>query len=77
MNAARRKPRGHAPVAAPAGEAEPAVNIVNLSDSEFAVLTALREIGYGQVEVVVHGSRIVQITRSERVRVEEVRSRPL
>ena len=77
MNAARRKPRGHDPAASPAGEAEPAVNIVNLSDSEFAVLTALREIGYGQVEVVVHGSQIVQITRSERVRVEEVRSRPL
>lgn len=77
MNAARRRSRGHDPIAVPAGEAEPSVNIVNLSDSEFAVLTALREIGYGQVEVVVHGSQIVQITRSERVRVEEVRSRPL
>ncbi|SFL05523.1 DUF2292 domain-containing protein [Lysobacter sp. cf310] len=72
MNAARRKSR-----AASAPEFEPAVNIVNLSDSEFAVLTALREIGYGQVEVVVHGSQIVQITRSERVRVEEPRGRPL
>lgn len=77
MNAARRRSRGQDPIAVPAGEAEPAVNIVNLSDSEFAVLTALREIGYGQVEVVVHGSQIVQITRSERVRVEEARSRPL
>ncbi|KRA17228.1 MULTISPECIES: DUF2292 domain-containing protein [unclassified Lysobacter] len=77
MNAARRKSRGQAAGDTPVGEFEPAVNIVNLSDSEFAVLTALREIGYGQVEVVVHGSRIVQITRSERVRVEEPRSRPL
>ncbi|UHQ23197.1 DUF2292 domain-containing protein [Lysobacter sp. 5GHs7-4] len=77
MNAARRKPRGRGTDAAHAVEVEPAVNIVNLSDSEFAVLTALREIGYGQVEVVVHGSQIVQITRSERVRVEEPRSRPL
>lgn len=77
MNAARRKPRGRGMDAAQAVEVEPAVNIVNLSDSEFAVLTALREIGYGQVEVVVHGSQIVQITRSERVRVEEPRSRPL
>ena len=74
MSAARRKPRGPD---ANAAQAEPAVNIVNLSDSEFAVLTALREIGYGQVEVVVHASQIVQITRSERVRVEEPRNRPL
>lgn len=77
MNAARRKPRGRGADPAHAAEVEPAVNIVNLSDSEFAVLTALREIGYGQVEVVVHGSQIVQITRSERVRVEEPRSRSL
>lgn len=77
MNAARRKSRGQAAGDTSVGEFEPAVNIVNLSDSEFAVLTALREIGYGQVEVVVHGSRIVQITRSERVRVEEPRGRPL
>jgi hypothetical protein len=41
-----------------------------LSDSERAVLAALREIAYGQVEVVVHSSRIVQITRSQRVRVD-------
>ena len=39
-----------------------------LSDSERAVLDALRGIAYGQVEVVVHGSRIVQITRSEKLR---------
>ena len=76
MNAARRKPRSQQTTVAHA-EAEPAVNIVNLSDSEFAVLTALREIGYGQVDVVVHASQIVQITRSERVRVEEPRNRPL
>lgn len=74
MNAARRKSRGSQTGATAAPEFEPAVNIVNLSDSEFAVLTALREIGYGQVEVVVHASQIVQITRSQRVRVEEPRS---
>lgn len=39
-----------------------------LSDGERAVLEALRGIAYGQVEVVVHGSRIVQITRSEKLR---------
>ena len=30
--------------------------------------TPLRGIAYGQVEVVVHASRIVQITRSEKLR---------
>lgn len=39
-----------------------------LSDGERAVLDALRGIAFGQVEVVVHGSRIVQITRSEKLR---------
>ena len=46
---------------------------MRLSDSERAVLAALREIAYGQVEVVVHSSRIVQITRSQRVRVDRDR----
>jgi len=32
------------------------------------VVEALRGIAYGQVEVVVHASRIVQITRSEKLR---------
>jgi hypothetical protein len=39
-----------------------------LSDAEQAVLEALRGIAYGQVEVVVHSSRIVQITRSQKLR---------
>lgn len=65
MSAARRG----SDAASPHGPS-PDINIVNLSDSEFAVLTALREVGFGQVEVVVHDSRIVQITRSERVRVD-------
>ena len=43
---------------------------MRLSDSERAVLAALRETAYGQVEVVVHSSRIVQITRSQRIRVD-------
>jgi hypothetical protein len=37
---------------------------VPLSDAERAVL----DLAYGQVEVVVHSSRIVQITRSQKVR---------
>ncbi|MBC7990451.1 MAG: DUF2292 domain-containing protein [Luteimonas sp.] len=46
---------------------------MRLSDGERAVLAALREIAYGQIEVVVHSSRIVQITRSQRIRVESDR----
>lgn len=39
-----------------------------LNEAERAVLDALRGMAYGQVEVVVHSSRIVQITRSEKLR---------
>lgn len=35
---------------------------------EAEVLRAIRDTAYGTVEVVVHQSRIVQITRSEKVR---------
>ncbi|QWP77306.1 hypothetical protein J5226_02560 [Lysobacter sp. K5869] len=48
---------------------EPEINIVNLSDSEFVLLQALRGLGAGRIEVVVQGARIVEITRSERVEV--------
>ena len=40
----------------------------SLSEAERAVVEALRGIAYGQVEVVVHASRIVQITRCEKLR---------
>ena len=40
----------------------------SLSDGERAVLDALRGMAYCQVEVVVHGCRIVQITRSQKLR---------
>ena len=39
-----------------------------LSEGERAGLRAGRGMGYGQVEVVVHGCRIVQITRSQKLR---------
>ncbi|ALN60327.1 hypothetical protein [Lysobacter enzymogenes] len=48
---------------------EPEINIVNLSDSEFVLLQALRGLAAGRIEVVVQGARIVEITRSERVEV--------
>lgn len=37
---------------------------------EAEVLRAIRDTRFGTVEVVVHQSRIVQITRSEKVRFE-------
>lgn len=55
---------------------EPEINIVNLSDSEYQLLTAVRELGQGQIEVVVHSSRIVQITRSQRLPVAPRAARP-
>lgn len=41
-----------------------------INDAERAVLGALRGIAYGQVEIVVHSSRIVQITRSQKLRLD-------
>jgi hypothetical protein len=37
---------------------------------EAEVLRAIRDIQFGTVEIVVHQSRVVQITRSEKVRFE-------
>lgn len=42
-----------------------------ISDAERAVLDAVRDLAYGQVEVVVHSSRIVQITRSQKLRLDD------
>lgn len=53
---------------------EPEINIVNLSDSEYQLLSAVRELGQGQIEVVVHSSRIVRITRSQRLPLTPPRS---
>ncbi len=39
-----------------------------LSEHERAVIAALREVAYGEIEVVVHNTRIVQITRSQKFR---------
>lgn len=38
---------------------------------EAEVLRAIRDTAYGTVEIVVHQSRIVQITRSEKVRFDQ------
>lgn len=39
-----------------------------LRPEERAVLDALRELSYGTLEVIVHQSKIVQMTRSEKQR---------
>ena len=39
-------------------------------DVEAQVLRAIRDTRFGTVEIVVHQSRVVQITRSEKVRFE-------
>lgn len=43
---------------------------IPVTEAEEAVLAALRELRYGSVEVVVHSDRIVQITRSQKLRVD-------
>jgi hypothetical protein len=40
----------------------------DIGDHELAVLRAIRDTAFGTVEVTVHQSRIVQITRSEKLR---------
>jgi hypothetical protein len=55
----------------------PRIDSTSRSDSTFppllpeerAVIAALRDLPFGQVEVVVHQSRIVQIVKTEKVRV--------
>ncbi|TXI50841.1 MAG: DUF2292 domain-containing protein [Lysobacter sp.] len=42
-----------------------------LSESERAVISALREIAYGEVTAVIHNARVVQITRSQKFRFDE------
>ena len=42
-----------------------------LSPQERAVLNAIRDTPFGAVEVVMHQSRIVQIVRTEKMKVDE------
>ncbi|ESQ80615.1 YezD family protein [Asticcacaulis sp. YBE204] len=44
-----------------------------LSEAEEHILSAIGQIRYGSVEVVIHDSRIVQIEKSEKVRFETKR----
>lgn len=57
----------------PQSDAAPAPAGAQASPPEAEVLRAIRDTAYGTVEVVVHQSRIVQITRSEKVRFDQSR----
>lgn len=48
----------------------PALMQGSAPDVEAEVLRAIRDTRFGTVEIVVHQSRVVQITRSEKVRFE-------
>ena len=41
-----------------------------ISHEELAVLRAIRDTSYGAIEVVLHQARIVQIVKTEKLRVE-------
>jgi hypothetical protein len=41
-----------------------------LSEEELAVLRAIRGTSYGAVEVVLHQSRIVQVVKTEKIRLD-------
>ncbi len=45
-------------------------DLASLTTEERAVLDAIRGTSFGAVEVVVHQSRIVQIVKTEKVRVD-------
>lgn len=45
-------------------------NAFALSENERAVVEAIRATPYGSVEVVVHQSKIVQVVKTEKVKLE-------
>lgn len=45
---------------------------ITLAEAQDRIASALRGLRFGAVEVQVHDSRIVRITRTEKVRVERV-----
>jgi hypothetical protein len=45
---------------------------ISLAEAQDRIAIALRGLRFGAVEIQVHDSRIVRITRTEKVRVERV-----
>jgi hypothetical protein len=56
------------PSSSPRNAVPPPENLHPTAEHEQAVLKAIRETAYGTIEVTVHQSKIVQITRSEKLR---------
>ena len=54
----------------PTSPSVPILAADELSAQELAVLRAIRDTSYGAVEVVVHQARIVQIVKTEKLRLE-------
>jgi hypothetical protein len=52
--------------------AEETMNALN-PDLEREILDAVRGIRYGSVEVVVHDAKVVQVVRTEKVRIDSPR----
>lgn len=48
----------------------PRANADELSDNERSVLEAIRATPFGSVEVVVHQSKIVQVVKTEKVKLD-------
>ena len=44
----------------------------SLAEHEAKVLEAIRNTAFGTIEIVIHQSKIVQLTRSEKVRFEQI-----
>jgi hypothetical protein len=42
-----------------------------LSESARAMMLALRDIAFGEIDVVIHNARVIQITRSQKFRFGE------
>ena len=55
----------------PADAAPPSPGDEALAERERVVLEALRDLEFGTVEIAIHNARIVQITRSQKIRFDE------
>jgi hypothetical protein len=64
------KPSSPAPEPFPALQGDEVATYLPLRADERAVIEAIRELPFGAVEVVVHQSRIVQIAKTQKLRVE-------
>ena len=64
------KPSPSSPESLPALHGDEVATYLPLRADERAVIEAIRELPFGAVEVVVHQSRIVQIAKTEKLRVD-------